>query len=387
MRNVTVVLGLRPGTAEARILPEQAVGRGLRLMHDVGPDSQQILEVLGTPAFEDFVRSLEGEGVHVPTERQPPRPPVTVVPIQERIEYDIEIPRTGPSLERSYKRVEHLDPSTAQSIFEVGDVGRLRALRMKAEAAVHEIALGEVTVERLRPPLASEVVASITNRIQRAAGLTLEFAVLAPRVQRYLEERCFGERVDLDSDVNRIFLAEPEVQEQIARVLAARLGELVTEVKPITVEPEPIRLSDTKAFLWRRQHAVCTKTVFNYVATFNPFETAFAEFLDACEDVARFAALAESFTGFWVDYVKPSGATGRYFPDFVVVQTTDDGEINWIVETKGRVWEGTDRKDAAVEYWCEQVSEQADSTWRYARVNQPDFDSDAGSFSALVGAP
>jgi hypothetical protein len=64
-----------------------------------------VLEVLGTTAFEDFVRGLEGEGVHVPTERQPPRPPITVVPIQERIKYDIEIQRTGPSLERSYKRI------------------------------------------------------------------------------------------------------------------------------------------------------------------------------------------------------------------------------------------------------------------------------------------
>lgn len=385
VRNVTVVLGLRPGTAEARILPEQAVGRGLRLMRQVGPDSQQVLEVLGTSAFEDFVRGLEGEGVHVPTERKPPRPPVTVVPIRERLEYDIEIPRTGPSLERSYKRVADFDPSTAESIFDVGDVGRLRALRMKAEDAVHEVSLGEVTVERLRPPLASEVVASITNRIQRVAGLTLEFAVLAPRVERYLQERCFGESVDLDSDVNRIFLGEPEVQEQIARVLAARLGELVTEVKPIAVEPEPIRLSDTKAFHWRRQHAVCTRTVFNYVATFNPFETEFAEFLDACEDVARFAALAECFTGFWVDYVKPSGATGRYFPDWVVVQKLAEGEANWIVETKGRVWEGTDRKDAAIRHWCEQVTACTGEPWRYLRVDQPIFKPEAlASFAELV---
>jgi type III restriction enzyme len=337
-----------------------------------------------TDAFEDFVRSLEGEGVHVPTERQPPRPPITVVPIPERIEYDIEIPRTRPSLERSYKRVQDFDPTTADSIFDVGDIGRLRALRMKAEDAVHKISLGVVTVERLRPPLTSEVVASITNRIQRAAGLTLEFSVLAPRAQRYLEERCFGEPVDLESEVNRIFLGEPEVQEQIARVLAARLGELVTEIKPITVEPEPIRLSDTKAFHWRRQHTVCEKTVFNYVATFNAFETEFAEFLETCEDVSRFAALAEFFTvtGFWVDYVKPSGATGRYFPDWVVVQKLDEGEANWIVETKGRVWEGTDRKD-----WCTQVTESTGESWRYLRVDQPMFKpEDALSFGGLAAA-
>ena len=56
VRNVTVVLGLRPGTAAARILPEQAVGRGLRLMRQVSTDRRQVLEVLGTPAFENFVR-------------------------------------------------------------------------------------------------------------------------------------------------------------------------------------------------------------------------------------------------------------------------------------------------------------------------------------------
>jgi Family of unknown function (DUF6308) len=181
------------------------------------------------------------------------------------------------------------------------------------------------------------------------------------------------------------FLAEPEVQDQIARVLAARLGELVTEVVPLTVEPEPIRLSDTQPFLWRRQHTSCDKTVFNFVATFNPFETAFAEFLESCTDVLRFAALAEFATGFWVDYVKPSGATGRYFPDWVVVQEVEDGLANWIVETKGRVWEGTDRKDAAIRHWCEEITELTGEAWRYLRVDQPIFKPETLSlFAELV---
>jgi type III restriction enzyme len=91
----------------------------------------------------------------------------------------------------------------------------------------------------------------------------------------------------------------------------------------------------------------------NFVAS-NSFESEFAEFLDRCDDVARFSALAG--VDFNLQYVKPSGATGLYYPDRVVVQTTDEGEVNWIVETKGRVWDGTDRKDAAVEYWCSQVT-------------------------------
>jgi hypothetical protein len=85
----------------------------------------------------------------------------------------------------------------------------------------------------------------------------------------------------------------------------------------------------------------------------------------------RFAALAEHFTGFWVDYLKPSGAIGRYFPDWVAVQQTPEGDVNWIVETKARVWDGTEQKDAAIRYWCTQVTDLSGEPWRYMRVDQP----------------
>src|SRR5207253_4921866 len=66
VRNVTVVLGLRPFTAKAEILPEQVIGRGLRLMPSIGPDRTQTLEVLGTRKLLEFLRhSLEAEGVAV----------------------------------------------------------------------------------------------------------------------------------------------------------------------------------------------------------------------------------------------------------------------------------------------------------------------------------
>jgi type III restriction enzyme len=49
--------------------------------------------------------------------------------------------------------------------------------------------------------------------------------------------------------------------------------------------------------------------------------------------------------------------------------------IAWIIETKGRVWEGTEAKDEAIEDWCKRVSKQTGQVWRFARVNQGDFDS------------
>ena len=121
------------------------------------------------------------------------------------------------------------------------------------------------------------------------------------------------------------------------------------------------------------------RTVFNYVATYNPFERKFAEFLDKATDVLRFASLGtteqgESGTQFRVDYLKPSGAIGFYHPDWVTVQKADKGELNWILETKGRIWEGTEAKDNAINLWCERITKQTGKIWKFFRVNQLVFD-------------
>ena len=75
-----------------------------------------------------------------------------------------------------------------------------------------------------------------------------------------------------------------------------------------------------------------------------------------------------------MDYLKPSGAIGFYHPDWVVVQKTKAAEVNWIIETKGRVWEGTAAKDEAISEWCERIAEGTGTAWRYRRVDQADFD-------------
>lgn len=75
-----------------------------------------------------------------------------------------------------------------------------------------------------------------------------------------------------------------------------------------------------------------------------------------------------------MDYLKPSGAIGFYHPDWVVVQKSARGEINWIIETKGREWEGTTAKDEAMEDWCARVSGASKCVWSYLRVNQVTFE-------------
>ena len=136
---------------------------------------------------------------------------------------------------------------------------------------------------------------------------------------------------------------------------------------------------------------VAEKTIFNYVATYNDFERSFAAFLDRAEDVARFAALGtteqrNSATTFRIDYLKPNanGAVGFYYPDWVVVQKAESGEVNWIVETRGRVWPNTAEKDAAAREWCKRVSEATGKLWKYTRINQSEFTDEHPTFGAFI---
>lgn len=63
VRNVTTIVGLRAYVAKSNILPEQTLGRGLRRMYFGNDEANETVSVMGTPAFMDFVESIQSEGV------------------------------------------------------------------------------------------------------------------------------------------------------------------------------------------------------------------------------------------------------------------------------------------------------------------------------------
>ena len=126
------------------------------------------------------------------------------------------------------------------------------------------------------------------------------------------------------------------------------------------------------------------------MTTCNNFERGFAAFLDRADDVLCFAALGSTGQGnlgtfFRIDYLKASGAIGFYYPDWVVVQKDTEGEeVHWIIETKDRVREGTEQRDAAVQEWCRRVTEVTGVPWNYIRVDQTSFRTDFATLRQLV---
>ena len=344
------------------------MGRGLRLMHDIGPDKTQTLEVLGTQNLLDLLRNqLEAEGVSVVTSPSGPTRAVKIEPVQERLPFDIVLPIPKPSLTHNVRKLGDLDPTTLDMLLDQDDVEESLQVRLRMDFFTTDTEVHQTDLATGPLPMAQELLSAITRKVMSQARLSGAFAALVPIVRAYIVNRCFGKPVDVDSERVRSHLQNPRLQDHIAKYLAAEIGKLTAEHREMEFEREDFRLSETRPFQWRRNlpPLECTKTIFNYVATYNDFERRFAEFLDQASDVLRFASLGtteqgDTGTSFRVDYLKSSGAIGFYHPDWVVVQSTSEGEVNWIIETKGREFEDTDAKDAAIRLWCQRASAQTD---------------------------
>jgi len=385
VRNVTVILGLRPFTAQAGILPEQGVGRGLRLMQSISPDRRQTLEVIGTEAFEEFVRELEHEGVGIDTVITPPPLPIKVYPIQERAGFDIAIPLTRPKYVHEYRNLEDLDPQGLSPIYRTDVLAEELAIEIELAFATTGTPVHQAVIVPEQPLLSQDFLRDIAHATARNLGLDGHFSGLYRIVKGYVQQRCFGVAVDLDSKDIKRRLRDPLLQDGISTFLSQQIADLATQERAIEFEDAAFRLSQTEPFTWRRLHVACDKTIFNECAVYNDLEAGFARFLAGASDVLRFAALAESYTRFRVDYMSSSGAIKFYYPDFVAVQGTPEGEVNWIVETKGREWDDVAQKDASIRDWCEKITAQTGRPWRYLKVPQREFDSSkAGTFGEMV---
>ncbi len=380
VRNVTTIVGLRAYSSKSNILPEQTLGRGLRRMffdiedsdETTGDDQElydnELLCVIGTKAFMEFIESIKNEGVKLGYRRiDQNTDPLSAVVVEVEKEneekpitkLDMSFPVVTPAVRRDLSSIKELDVSE----FEFKPV----KLKQFSEEEQKEIVFKdfETDAEVYRITLDNPQDADMTNiikyyirdldrRYHFGSALKVE---LFGKLKTFIRDYLFGEEVDID-DPNVIRnLSENIVHKTIVDTFQRFISDKI--IKPNVCRPiiKHIKLSDTRAFrkTKTRRHIYRNpkKCAFNIIACDSGFEVEFAKFLDSCHDVIKWTYNYREQMEFSIDYIKVNALPGKYHPDFMV-KTSDDKE--YVIETKGLVGIDVPLKMEALREWCENLN-------------------------------
>ncbi len=387
VQNVCVVLGLRPFSAKSNILPEQAIGRGLRLMFR-GPGSQasgvagthggyrERVDVIGNKAFIEFVEDLEREEDIELKSFEVGKDRLSILTIraeESKLDMDIAVPELSPILARKTSLAEEIAALDVMA-FSCPILPRKSTDAAAAEFRYegYDFLSLQKEVERLytipEAQTSEEVVGYYARRIATAVKLPSQFAALAPRVREFLHLKAFGEEIDLDAPGMVRVISHNNVQYVTEREFTKALRANVIEERVPELLEEGRKISATPPFPWGRAICEASKCVFNVVPCDNEFERAFAKFLQSAPDVERFTKLPEQFA-FAIQYTDSVASLRHYEPDFVALC----GGVLYLIETKGREDLDVAHKDRAAALWCQNASALTSQNWRYLKVRQDDW--------------
>lgn len=399
VKNVTVICGLRAYAAKSNILPEQTLGRGLRRMY-FGTDIAETVSVMGTPAFMDFVESIQSEGVsfeQVPMGDGAKRKEPLIVEVdtenkeKDLAALDIPLPKLSRRYQREFKDLGDLDPSAFGNkrlplkAFTPEETREI-VFKTMLDSEIHHT----VHLDGSGPADYRSVVAFFARQLLKDLRLVGGYELLYPKVRDFMRGHLFeGPPADLEDAVVIRNLSEPEVGKVLYDSFKTAINALTISDSGSTRIEDYIRLSHTRPF--RTDHrpflaakkCIFTKTVGE--ANSGGFELSFAAFLEAAPDVQAFAKNYFA-VGFKLDYVKADGDLSNYVPDFIARDTSG---VIWIIETKGRKELDLPQKMARLKQWCDDATAAEESGQRYdfVFVDQEAFEKHTpATFAALATA-
>jgi type III restriction enzyme len=387
VRNVTTIVGLRAYKAQSNILPEQALGRGLRRMY-FGTDIRETVSVMGTPKFMEFVESIQSEGVtfeHVPMGSGTKRKDSLVVEVdtqnkeKDLDKLDIPLPKLSRRYNRDYKNLDDLDPRALGNKklplkpFTPEETREIVFKTMLDAEVHHTIVLDDSGTGDYRA-----VVGFFARMLLHDLRLVGGYDVLYGKVKTFIREHLFTRSpVDLEDPIVLRNLSEPEVGKVLYDSFKVAMNALTIHETGTTRIEDMIRLRQTRPFRTEyRPSFAAKKSIFNQTVgepNSGGFELSFAAFLETAPDVAAFAKNYFA-VGFKLDYVRENGDLSNYTPDFMV--RTGDGTV-WIIETKGREELDLPQKMTRLSQWCADATaasaEDEHVTYKHLYVDQTGF--------------
>lgn len=388
VRNVTTIVPLRPLSADARILPEQTLGRGLRRMTPPGLGAPaEVVAVVEHPAFinlyEDTL-SQEGLPIEVVDIDQVPRTTVTIFPdtSKDLEKLDIAIPRLSPGYSTTSSieglSFEAVRDEFARAGFRPLPLGSPVKSDIKYEG---RLLITDEVVERMNVSLTllasgMGAVSFFRQELEHAARIRNQHAVLAPLIDRFLCEVLFGERVTLFDQRLLGRLSDADVREHVRATFLPLILKAITRQEQRLPEQAPQPLSTWKPYQAthseKRPTAHSPRTLFNLAPCENQLEMAMVQFLTTAGDVVSFAKNAGP-QALRMDYLAADGQRASYTPDFII---RDASGNHYLAETKGRTDQDVSAKARAAEEWCRAASSAGrKEKWEYLYVPERVFQS------------
>jgi type III restriction enzyme len=429
VNNICVIVPLR--TTGAKILLEQTVGRGLRLMwrgsdyDDLKRENRErirggqepgslidVLSIVEHPKFQEFYDDLMAEGLVGVAEDEDDEADggstgdLIAVGLREGFEaFDFAIPFVVRDEEEEIVGRE-LDVATLPAFAGMtlaqlraavgqGDVFRSHDVQTGAQFGDYRVEGGIMTatgyneylgrlVRRLTEsrdaPLtkSSKVFANISAR----PFLQINLPQVSGWVDEYVRRHLFGAEFDpLEGENWRVLLLDP-VAAHLVREFGRKLPELTAVKSSGPAQVMHRRLSDVPKLTMREAYSLpAPKSIYErlaYPSRSGGFEQAFMEWANVDATVTAFCKIHEQRHDFLrLRYVKDNGLNGFYSPDFLV--RTAGGV--WVVETKGQAMlaqADVTRKKRVALAWCERLNrlpaeERGGATWSYCLLGEALF--------------
>lgn len=381
VRNVTTIVGLRAYSSKSNILPEQTLGRGLRRMYR-DPDLAEMVSVVGTDAFMDFVESIKSEGVELEHRKMGegtgPKAPLVVEIDRENLKKDIEkmeieIPVLTPRIYREYKNLSEINVAT----FAHQKIAHKEFTdEEKREIVFRDITSGDIThkteLDSNFIPNYQSVIGYFTQVIMKELRLVSGYDILYGKVKEFIQDHLFTKSIELENLNSLRNLSEIEASRTIIETFKKEINALTVLDKGEAEIRDYIKISKSRPFVVKDQgYIVPKKSVFNKIIADSHFELEFASFLEGCEDIISYAKNYFA-VHFKIDYRNADGSISDYYPDFIVKVSPKE---YWVVETKGREDLDDVEKIKRLGQWCVDVNEnQKEAKYGMLYIKQEDWE-------------
>ena len=378
VNNVNVIVGLRSYGSERKVLPEQVIGRGLRKMFSdeyANPEKHvNILEIIGPPGLIDILEELKTqEGIEIAEFDIDESPQITTIFVDEdKLDKDIEIPLLS---QRIIIREFNLDQNMVDSLPVLNIPLENKVLDMEYIATDMLIGM-EIIHKKWDLPVPKDpkaVISYYTDKIIKQLKLSGAFATFYPIVKKYVEDKLFNHKIDLNNlqDSYRVLyqISTPEIQQKLISLFVITFRELTFNEREPKKE-DTTKLSDTSPFVWTKQVCPARRTLFNYVPCDNDFELEISKFLERANDVEAFSKIVPKMK-FYMEYRDSENNLRLYYPDFIA--RTISGE-HIVIETKGRVDVDVEFKDNRAIQLCNDINHITGNKWSYLRIDQKEYE-------------